>query len=64
MKLNVKLIPGVFDTIGNTNSGTTTFIVTNLQTDKTYTYAVSAEIGFGSTGESPTASAHSYKKIQ
>ena len=49
---------GIYDdTIGNTNSGTTSFIVTNLQTDKTYTYAVSAQIGYGSTGESPTASA-------
>ena len=49
---------GIYDdTIGSTNSGTTTFIVTNLQTDKTYTYAISANIGFGSTGESSTASA-------
>ncbi|WP_246271138.1 fibronectin type III domain-containing protein [Nitrosopumilus cobalaminigenes] len=49
---------GVYDdSVGNTNAGTTTFIVTNLQTDKTYTYAISANIGYGSTGESPTASA-------
>jgi len=48
---------GIYDdTIGSTNSGTTSFIVTNLQTDKTYTYAISAQIGYGSTGESPTAS--------
>ncbi len=52
-----EVIEGVYDTIGSTNSGTTTFIITNLSTDKTYTYAVSANIGFGSTGESPSASA-------
>ncbi len=52
-----EIIAGVYDTIGNTNSGTTTFIVTNLSTDKTYAYAVSANVGFGSTGESPSASA-------
>ncbi|MCV0401062.1 MAG: fibronectin type III domain-containing protein [Nitrosopumilus sp.] len=52
-----EVIEGVYDTIGSTNSGTTTFIVTNLSTDKTYTYAVSANIGFGSTGESASASA-------
>ena len=49
---------GIYDdSIGSTNAGTTTFTVTNLQTDKTYTYAISANIGFGSTGESPSASA-------
>jgi len=49
---------GIYDdNIGNTNAKTTSFIVTNLQTDKTYTYAVSANIGYGSTSESPTASA-------
>ncbi|TFH01553.1 MAG: hypothetical protein E4G77_03350, partial [Nitrosopumilus sp.] len=52
-----EIIAGVYDTIGNTNSGTTTFIVTNLSTDKTYAYAISANVGFGSTGESPSASA-------
>ena len=52
-----EVIEGVYDTIGSTNSGTTTYIVTNLSTDKTYTYAISANIGFGSTGESPSASA-------
>jgi DNA-binding beta-propeller fold protein YncE len=52
-----EIIAGVYDTIGNTNSGTTTFIVTNLLTDKTYAYAISANVGFGSTGESPSASA-------
>ena len=52
-----EVIPEVYDSVGNTNSGTTSFIVTGLQTDKKYTFAVNANIGFGSTGESPTASA-------
>ncbi|QLH05499.1 hypothetical protein C5F49_01130 [Nitrosopumilus oxyclinae] len=52
-----EVIPGVYDPIGNTNAGTTSFIVSSLATDKEYTFAVSAEIGFGQTGESPTASA-------
>ena len=52
-----EVIPGVYDSVGSTNSGTTSFIVTGLQTDKEYTFAVSANIGFGATGESPTASA-------
>ncbi|MDH5431945.1 MAG: fibronectin type III domain-containing protein [Nitrosopumilus sp.] len=52
-----EVIAGVYDTIGNTNAGTTTFVVTNLSTDKTYTYVVSAIVGYGSTQESPTASA-------
>ena len=52
-----EVIPGVYDSVGNTNSGTMSFIVTDLQTDKEYSFAVSANIGFGSTGESPTASA-------
>ena len=52
-----EIIPGVYDPIGNTNAGTTSFIVSSLATDKKYTFAVSAGIGFGQTGESPTASA-------
>jgi DNA-binding beta-propeller fold protein YncE len=52
-----EVIPDVYDIVGSTNSGTTSFIVSSLQTDKEYTFAVSANIGFGSTGESPTASA-------
>ena len=52
-----EIIDGVYDTIGNTDAKTTTFIATNLSTDKTYTFAISAKIGFGSTGESPSASA-------
>ena len=52
-----EIVVGVYEDIGNTNSGTTSFVVTNLSIDKTYTFAVSANIGFGSSGESPTASA-------
>ena len=52
-----EVIAGVYDTVGNTNGGTTTFIVSNLSIDKTYTYVVSANIGYGSTGESVSASA-------
>ena len=52
-----EIIEGVYDSVGNTNGQTTTFIVSNLATDKTYTYAVVANIGFGETGESNTASA-------
>jgi titin len=37
-----EVIEGVYDIIGNTNAGTTSYIVTNLSTDKTYTYAISA----------------------
>ena len=56
---NIKrvLTPGVYDDVGNTNGQTLTYVVSNLATDKTYTYAVSANIGFGETGESNTASA-------
>ncbi len=52
-----EIIPSVYDSVGNTNAGTRTFIVSNLSTDKTYTYVVTAEIGFGATGESNPASA-------
>ena len=52
-----ELIPNVYDVVGSTNSGTKTFIVSDLEVDKTYTFAVSANIGYGSTGESPPASA-------
>jgi DNA-binding beta-propeller fold protein YncE len=51
------IIEGVYDEIATTNVGTASYIVTNLTTDKTYTFAISAIIGFGSTGESPSASA-------
>lgn len=56
---NIKrvLTPGVYDDVGSTNGQTLAFIVSNLATDKTYSYAVSANIGFGQTGESNTATA-------
>jgi len=43
--------------IGSTNGKTTSYIVSNLETDKTYSFAVSANIGAGSTEPSNTASA-------
>ncbi|BDQ31704.1 fibronectin type III domain-containing protein [Nitrosopumilus zosterae] len=52
-----EIIPGVYDNIGDTNASTRTFIVSNLAIDKTYSFAVSAKIGFGSTEESNAASA-------
>ena len=56
---NVKreITPDVYDDVGSTNGKTLTYVVSNLATDKTYTYAVSANIGFGQTGESNTATA-------
>ncbi|MCV0410449.1 MAG: fibronectin type III domain-containing protein [Nitrosopumilus sp.] len=52
-----EIIPGVYDNIGDTDANTRTFIVSNLAIDKTYSFAVSAKIGFGSTEESNAASA-------
>lgn len=52
-----EVIAGVYDNVGETDANTTTFVVSSLATDKTYTYAVSAKIGFGETSESNTASA-------
>ena len=52
-----EIIPGVYDNVGETSGSTRTLIVSNLATDKTYSFAVSAKIGFGSTQESNTASA-------
>ncbi len=46
-----------YATIGSTNGKTTSYIVSNLETDKTYSFAVSANIGAGSTEPSNTASA-------
>ena len=46
-----------YATIGSTNGKTTSYIVSNLETDKTYSFAVSANIGVGSTEPSNTASA-------
>ena len=56
---NVQQVFGTdaYDTIGSTNGKTTSYIVSNRITDKTYSFVVSANIGFGSTGPSNTASA-------
>ena len=51
------IIEDVYEVVGETNGGTNTFVVSNLVTDKTYTYVVSAVIGSGTTEESNTASA-------
>jgi len=45
------------DTVGSTNGKTTSYIISNLITDKKYSFIVVANIGFGSTGPSNTASA-------
>ena len=53
-----EIAQGIYNTVGSVNGGTTSFIVTNLETNKMYTYAVSAKMGHGSTtAESPPASA-------
>ncbi|NNM02725.1 MAG: hypothetical protein HKP26_04065, partial [Nitrosopumilus sp.] len=52
-----EVISGVYDTVGSVDDDVTTFVVSNLETDKTYTFAVSAFIGYGSTQESESASA-------
>ncbi len=52
-----EVISGVYDTVGNVDDDTTTFVVSNLETDKTYTFAISANVGYGMTQESETASA-------
>jgi titin len=53
-----EIIPAVYDDpLGYTNKDTTTFIVSSLATGKTYTFAVSANVGFGTTQESNSASA-------
>ena len=56
-EINRVVAIGVYDPIGETNSKTTSFVVSNLATDKTYSYVISAKLGFGSTNESPIASA-------
>ncbi|MCE9617104.1 MAG: fibronectin type III domain-containing protein [Nitrosarchaeum sp.] len=45
------------DTVGSTNGKTTSYIISNLITDKKYSFVVVANIGYGSTGPSNTASA-------
>ncbi|MCV0373737.1 MAG: fibronectin type III domain-containing protein, partial [Nitrosarchaeum sp.] len=51
------LSPGVYDPVGETDSKTTTFVVNNLQSDKTHSFVVAAKVGFGYTSESHSASA-------
>ena len=46
----------VYDVVGQTNGKTTSYIVSNLATDKMYTYVVVAKLGFGFTDVSNTAS--------
>jgi titin len=48
---------GVYDELGSTNGQTRSFVVSNLKTDTTYTFAVSANMLSGSTNESDSASA-------
>ena len=45
------------DVLGSTNGKTTNYIISNLETGKTYSYAVTANLSVGATGESNTASA-------
>ena len=52
-----EIIPGVYDTIAEPNGRVTTYTVSNLQTDKTYTFVVSATFPLGSSDVSNTASA-------
>ena len=49
--------PGVYDSVGSTNKNTLSFIVSNLATDKEYSYVVSGTTQYGSTQESISASA-------
>ncbi len=52
-----EIAPGVYDSVDTTNGENTTYVVNDLRTDKKYTFAVSANIGYGSTQESNNASA-------
>ena len=52
-----EVAPGVYDPVGNTNKNTLSFIVSNLATDKTYSYVVSGTTEYGSTSESISVSA-------
>jgi sugar lactone lactonase YvrE len=47
----------VYDQVADVGSQTTTYTVSNLQTDKTYTFVVSAKLSQGGTPRSNTASA-------
>ncbi|MEJ2260185.1 MAG: fibronectin type III domain-containing protein [Nitrosopumilaceae archaeon] len=48
---------GVYDIVADVGSQTTTYTVSNLQTDKEYTFVVRAEFGIGGSPRSNTASA-------
>ena len=48
---------GVYDQIDNVGSGTTSYVISNLQTDKTYSYVVSADFSVGGSPRSNSASA-------
>ncbi len=56
-EIKKEVIPGVYDSVGNTNKNTLSFIVSNLATDKTYSYVVSGTTEYGSTQESISVSA-------
>ena len=45
------------DALASTNGKTTNYIVSNLETGKTYSFVVTANLSIGATGESNTASA-------
>jgi len=53
-----QIINDVYDEIADVGSGTTTYVVSNLQTDKMYTYVVKAKLSLGAgSPRSNTASA-------
>ena len=45
------------DTLGSTNGKTTNYVVSNLKTDKSYSFAVTANLSIGATGPSNISSA-------
>jgi len=51
------IAPDFYEEIGTTGGSTTTFTVSGLQTDKTYTYAVKADFSVGGSPRSNDASA-------
>jgi len=52
-----EIIPGVYDTVAEPSSSVTSYTVSNLATDKTYTYVVSATFPLGASDVSNLASA-------
>jgi len=56
-KIEREIDTGVYDEIDTTGSGTRTFTVNNLQTDKLYTFVVKAKLSLGETPRSNSASA-------